>query len=278
MTAPTATVFGGSGFLGHAVVQTLAKRGYIVRVPTRDPEKAKDLKLMGAVGQIVPFRVTTRSDAAVALALAGSDVVVNLIGGAFEKSKNAFQTIHVETAARIARLAHADGARHLIHVSSLGANKGAKDEYSRTKALGEEAVRAFFPDAVILRPSLILGPRSPFLRRFAFWSRFLPFFPFFGDEQTKVQPVYVGDVAKAILAATERLDARGRIFEIGGPQIYTLREFVLFLLEKLGRRRILVFFPGFSGGSGTFQRDSIVSQLPPFGTLKDLGLLPRSGG
>jgi NADH dehydrogenase len=152
----------------------------------------------------VPFRANSRSDVAVATALEGSDVVINLIGILFEKGKNTFQSAHVETAARLARRARAASVKHFIHVSALGADAKSKAAYARTKALGEEAVRAFFPDAVILRPSVMFGPRDSFLRRFAFWSRFLPFLPLIGGGKTRFQPVYVGDVAAAILAVIEK--------------------------------------------------------------------------
>lgn len=237
----TATVFGGSGFLGHAVVQALAVRGYIVRVPTRDLEKAKDLKVLGATGQVVPFRASVRSDASVQIAMAGSDVVINLIGLLAEKNKNQFQTMHVETPARLARLAHATGAKHFIHVSALGADPRAASRYAQTKALGEEAVRAFFPDAVILRPSVMFGPRDLFLGRFARLARFMPFLPLIGGGQTKFQPVYVGDVAAAILASIDRPEAKGRLFSLGGPEVFSFKELMELLLKTMNvQRRLLV--------------------------------------
>ncbi len=242
-SAPIATVFGGSGFLGHAVVQALAQRGYIVRIPTRDLEKTKDMKLMGSVGQIVPFLATTRSDIAVATALEGSDVVINLIGLLFEKGKNTFQSTHVETAARIARIARSEGVKHYIHLSALGADAQAKSSYARTKALGEEAVRAFFPDAVILRPSVVFGPRDSFLFRFMELSRFLPFLPLIGGGKTRFQPVFVGDIAAAICAILGKTEAKGRIFALTGQKIYTFRELMSLLLKVTKRRRFLLPVP-----------------------------------
>lgn len=140
-----ATVFGGAGFLGHAVVQALAARGYLIRVPTRDLDKAQDLLPMGEVGQIVPFAASVRSDAAVAEIVRGSDIVINLIGELAEREKNGFQQAHVETAARLARISKVEGVAHFIHVSALGADMKSRSRYARTKAIGEEAVRAFFP-------------------------------------------------------------------------------------------------------------------------------------
>lgn len=235
----TATVFGGSGFLGRTVVQALAARGYIVRIPTRHLEKVKDLKCMGFPGQIVPLKTTLRADAAIAEAIKGSEIVINLIGILSEKGRDTFQTLHVETAARIARVARASGVEHFVHVSALGADPNASSRYARTKALGEEAVRAFCPDAIILRPGLLFGPRDHFLARFSPLVRFLPALPLIGGGRTRFQPVYVGDVVAALLACLDRKETRGRLFVLGGPQIYTLQELWLFLLETLGISRPL---------------------------------------
>lgn len=241
--ARTAVVFGGSGFLGHAVVQLLAAQGLIVRVPTRDPEKAKDLKVLGAPGQIVPFALSVRSDAAVTQAIAGADIVVNLIGILAEKGRDTFQTMHVETAARIARIARASDVPHFVHVSALGADAKAASAYARTKAQGEDAVRAFFPAAVILRPSVLFGPRDRFLMRFANLARFVPFLPLIGGGKTLFQPVSVGDVAAAVWAGIEKPEAKGKIFALGGPKIYSFKELMLLLLAALGIKRFLLPVP-----------------------------------
>ena len=238
-----ATVFGGTGFLGHAIVQALAARGYVVRVPTRDITKADDMKLMGAVGQIVPLRVCARTDSAAAQAMRGASIVINLIGELFESRKNSFQTTHVEMAARLARLAKAEGVTTYVHVSAFGADVQSASRYARTKALGEQAVRAFFPDAVILRPSVMFGPRDKFFNRFALMARYLPFLPLIGGGHTKFQPVYVGDVAAFLVAALDRLETRGRVYALGGPQVYTFREMMELLLQTMGRRRWLAPVP-----------------------------------
>ena len=238
-----ATIFGGTGFLGHAVVQAFAARGYQVRVPTRDVDKAQDLLPMGMIGQIVPFLATTRSDSAVAEALRGSDVVVNLIGELFEHGKNGFQLTHVETAARLARLAKAEGVPHFVHVSALGADIKSTSRYARTKAIGEEAVRAFFGDAVLLRPSVMFGPRDHFFNKFALMARFLPFLPLIGGGQTRFQPIYVGDVAQAILASLDRPETCGHVYLLGGPKVYTFQELMQIILRQSGLRRWLVPVP-----------------------------------
>lgn len=244
MTAtPVVTIFGGTGFLGHAVVQAFAARGYLVRVPTRDTEKAQDLLVMGTPGQIVVFEASVRSDAAVAETLRGSDVVVNLIGTVTEPFKNAFQFAHVEVPARIARIAKTEGVAHFVHVSALGADIKSRWRYARTKAIGEEAVRAFFADASILRPSLLFGPRDAFLNRFATMARFLPFLPLIGGGHARFQPVYVGDVAQAVLACLDRPEARGHLYLLGGPKVYTFQEIMKLLLAQLGLRRKVVSLP-----------------------------------
>lgn len=245
-TGRIATVFGGTGFLGHAVVQALAKRGYSVRVPTRDTEKAKDLKLMGATGQVVPLAASIRSDAAVTTAIAGADVVINLIGVLHEKSGLTFQTAHVETAARIARIARSEGVRQFVHVSALGASTEAKARYARTKAVGEEAVRAFFPTAIIFRPSIMFGPRDDFFNRFARMARFSPFIPLIGGGFTRFQPVYVGDVAEAIMAGLDKKEAQGHIFALGGQKRYFFEELMELLTRTMGIRRRHLPLPWFA--------------------------------
>jgi len=238
-----ATVFGGTGFLGHAVVQALASRGYIVRVPTRDLAKAEDLKLMGFVGQIVPIQTCVRSDAALVEVMRDSDVVVNLIGELTEHGRGGFQATHVETPARLARIAKAGKIGRFVHLSALGCGMAAKARYARTKAIGEEAVRAFFPHAVILRPSVLFGPRDAFLNKFALMARYLPFLPLIGGGFTKFQPVYVGDVAAAVVAVLDRPDSKGRTYALGGPQIYTFRELMAMTLAYTGLSRPLIVVP-----------------------------------
>ncbi|MDD3181793.1 MAG: complex I NDUFA9 subunit family protein [Alphaproteobacteria bacterium] len=238
-----ATIFGGTGFLGHAVVQAFAARGYQVRVPTRNLDKAQALLLLGRIGQIVPFLASVRSDATVAEALRGSDVVVNLIGELSESSKNSFQLAHVETAARMARIAKAEAVAHFIHVSALGADMKSMSRYARTKAIGEEAVRAFFGDAVLLRPSVMFGPRDRFFNKFAQMARFLPFLPLIGGGHTRFQPVYVGDVALSVLACLDHPEARGHVYLLGGPNVYSFQELMQILLRQMGLRRWLVSVP-----------------------------------
>jgi len=168
------TVFGATGFIGRHTVRRLAKTGAVIRIPTRDAEKALPLKPMGDVGQIVPIPCSPRSDTSVARAIGNSDAVVNLLGILYEKGRNTFEAMHVETAARIARLARDQGAKNFVQMSALGADANAASMYARSKAAGEQAVRTFFHDAVIMRPSIVFGPEDNFFNLFATLARISP--------------------------------------------------------------------------------------------------------
>ena len=237
-----ATVFGGAGFIGRHVVQRLAKQGWIVRVAGRDTEKAGRLRTLGAVAQVVPVAASVTDEASVARAVAGAEAVVNLVGILFERKPGDFTRIQAEGAGRVARLAAAAGARRLVHVSAIGADPASPSAYARTKAEGEAAVREAFPAATILRPSVVFGPEDQFFNRFGALAAMLPVMPVVCGA-TRFQPVYVGDVADAVMAAIEREDAQGRTYELGGPRVMTMREVLEFVLEHTGRRRPLVPMP-----------------------------------
>lgn len=237
----TATLFGATGFIGRHLVWRLARAGFGIRVATRDPAHARHLQPAGAVGQIVPLRIDPARDEDVAAVTAGADVVINLIG--ILHPARAFHAVHVETAGRIAAAAAAAGSRHLVHVSALGADAAAEALYARTKAEGEEAVRQAFPGAVVLRPSVVFGPEDDFINRFAAMAVTSPALPLIGGGHTRFQPVYVGDVAQAAMAALGRPEARGRRYELGGPEIYTMRQILELILARTGRRRRLVELP-----------------------------------
>lgn len=237
------TIFGGDGFIGRHLVRRLAKTGAVIRVPTRDPENALRLKPMGDIGLIVPFACSVRNDAAVAEAIGPSDTVINLIGILHQRGRNTFQAMHVETAARIARLAKQNGAKRFIHMSALGASETSKSSYARSKAAGEAAAAAFFPDATILRPSIVFGPEDRFFNLFATLARYLSVLPLIGGGVTKFQPVYVGDVAEAIARALEKPETRGTIYELGGPRVYSFRELLELMMRITGRHRRFVDMP-----------------------------------
>jgi uncharacterized protein YbjT (DUF2867 family) len=241
-TRSVATVFGGSGFLGRYLVKRLASVGYVVRVAVRDPEAALFLKPMGRVGQIVPLYAPVQVEDAVARAVEGTDLVVNLVGILAERKSGDFQRVHAEGAARVARLAAAAGSAAMVQISAIGADPGSDSLYARSKADGEAGVRAAFSGATILRPSIVFGLEDQFFNRFATMASWLPVMPVIAGE-TKIQPVYVGDVADAIMAVLRRADAAGAIYELGGPQVFTLRQMMEWILKATHRQRRLVNLP-----------------------------------
>jgi uncharacterized protein YbjT (DUF2867 family) len=242
-TPQCATLFGGTGFLGRAIAQSLAREGIVVRVPTRHPDRANVLRIAGDAGQIAPFYCSLRRDIDVAEAIGASDTVINLIGILNGRNANAFQSVHVELAARIARIARQQGVRNLLHISALGAGAGSNSCYACSKAAGEKAVRAFFPEAIIFRPGIMFGPDDRFLNRFVNMARFSPLLPLIGGGKTKFQPVYVGDVAKAALAALNNPEARWQTYELGGAAVYTFRELLEFVLKTMGKKRGFMNMP-----------------------------------
>jgi NADH dehydrogenase len=287
-----ATVFGGSGFIGRYVVKRLAERGHVVRVAVRDPEAALFLKPMGVPGQIVPVGVSVTDDAGVAAVVSGAEVVVNLVGILHETRTATFKAIQGEAPGRIGRAAAAAGARAVVHLSAIGADPASPSAYARSKAEGEEAVRAAFPGATILRPSIVFGPEDGFFNRFAALAQFLPALPLYGGGETRFQPVHVGDVADAVMAALDRPEAAGRTYELGGPRVYRFRELLAYILEVTGRRRLLLPLPWSVGRLQArlfellpnppltrdqlllLQRDNVVA--PGALTLAELGIRPKA--
>lgn len=260
MTARLATVFGGSGFIGRHIVQRLAAQGWRVRVAVRQPEAAHFLKPLGDVGQVVPVFADITSDASVRAAVEGAELVINAVGILFERRKSSFNAIHTEGAGRIAAAATAAGVAALVHISALGSQANSPSAYARSKAAGEAAVLAGFPTATILRPSVVFGPEDDFFNRFAAMSGVLPALPvfvsdgfrcfqggvgcrLFGSGGPKMQPVYVGDVADAVLAAAASADHAGKTYELGGPRTYSLKQLIELVLTATGRRRLLVPIP-----------------------------------
>ncbi len=241
-TRSVATVFGGSGFLGRYVVKRLAAAGYVVRVAVRDTESAMFLKPMGAVGQVVLLHASVTSDADVARAVDGADVVVNLVGILAESRKGDFQRVHAEGAGRVAKAAAAAGVRRLVQVSAIGALPSARSLYASSKGLGEQAVRAAFPTATILRPSVVFGPEDQFFNRFGAMAAMSPMIPVIAGS-SKFQPVYAGDVADAVMAALSRADALGRVYELGGPKVWTFREILAWIVQETKRHSRLVSMP-----------------------------------
>jgi NADH dehydrogenase len=246
------TVFGGAGFLGRYVVRALARGGARVRVACRRPDDALRCKPMGDVGQIAPVAANIRDDASVAAAVAGSDAVINLVGILYEGGRQTFEAVHHEGAARIARAARAAGAARLVQVSAIGAALQARSDYARTKAAGERAALAEFPEATIIRPSILFGPEDDFFNRFAAMARVSPALPLIGGGHTRFQPVYVCDVAAAIVAALDDAASAGGTYELGGPGAYSFRALMELMLAEIGRKRFLVPVPFQAAGALAF--------------------------
>lgn len=237
-----ATIFGGSGFIGRQLVRRLAAAGWTVRLAVRDPVAAAGLRTQGHVGQVVTLRAPITDEAAVACAVEGADWVVNLVGILFERRPGDFERIHAEGAGRVARLAAAAGASRLVHVSAIGADAGSPSLYAQSKAGGEAAMRAAFPSATILRPSVVFGAEDGFFNRFAQLVAQLPVTPVVSGA-TRFQPIFVGDVADAVMAALTRDDAPGRTYELGGPRVMTMREVMAYVQEVTNQRRWMLEMP-----------------------------------
>jgi len=243
------TIYGGSGFLGRDIVQHLAQAGWRVRVAVRRPNEAMQIKTCGAVGQVEIVQCNIRDDASVQAVMQSADVVVNCVGTFDRKGRNNFDAVQHEGAERIARVAAVQGIKRMVHISAIGADAAAGSEYLSSKALGETAVLAAFPKAVILRPSVIFGADDQFFNRFAGMARFGPVLPLVGAE-TKFQPVWVDDVAKAAAMAVEGT-AKAGIYELGGPDVHTLRDWVQQMLVVIHRRRLTLNIPfGIAGMMG----------------------------
>jgi NADH dehydrogenase len=235
------TIYGGSGFVGRYIAQRLAKDGWRVRVAVRRPNEAMYVRPYGAVGQVEPVLCNIRDDASVQAALMGADAVINCVGTFDRKGRNNFEAVQHLGAERIARLAAANGVARMVQISAIGADANSDSEYQRTKAAGEAAVLAHMPGAVILRPSVIFGPEDGFFNFFASLSRITPVLPLVGAE-ARFQPVYVDDVAQAAVAGASGV-AAGGIYELGGPDVRTFREWMGLMLEIIHRRKPLINVP-----------------------------------
>lgn len=244
MTLRNVTVFGASGFIGRHLVQRLARRGMRVKAAVRRPQRAQFLVPMGDVGQVVPIGADITDDASVAVAVAGADVVINLVAIFYESAGNGrFQAVHVDGAARVARIAKQAGAQRMVHLSGLGADRDSGSRYIRSRGEGEEAVRGAFPGATILRPSAVFGPEDDFFNRLAALAQCAPALPLFGGGATRYQPVYVGDVADATVNCVHDPATIGQTFELVGPRVYRFAEIVQLVLDVTERRRALVTLP-----------------------------------
>jgi uncharacterized protein YbjT (DUF2867 family) len=267
-TRNVATVFGGSGFLGRYVVQRLAAAGYITRVAVRDPEGAMFLRPMGRVGQVVPMYASLGNAATVQRAVQDASLVVNLVGILAERRHGDFTRVQAEGAGGVAAAAAAAGAERMVHISAIGADPASPSKYASSKAAGEAAVRAAFPGAAILRPSLVFGAEDQFFNRFAAMAQWMPFMPVIAGD-THMQPVYAGDVADAVMAALSRPEAAGQVYELGGPRVWRFREILAWILRETRRNRRMVEIPM---GVARFQA-SLAELLPTKPFTRDQLLL-----
>lgn len=259
------TVFGGSGFLGKHVVRALVAKGYRVRVPMRRPHIGMDLRVIGNVGQVQLVQANLRFEKSVQRAVEGSDAVINLVAVLYEAGQQSFEALHVRGAETLAKAVAAEGITNFVHVSAIGADKDSQSEYARTKGEGEEIVREHVPTVDIVRPSIIFGNEDEFFNRFASMAQLSPALPLIGGGKTKFQPVYVADVADAIARRVEA-EASAQTYELGGPEIYSFKELMQFMLETIGKKRLLVPVPWFAANMMGFGGEMVGAMpfLEPF--------------
>jgi len=290
------TIFGGSGFLGRNVVRALCKRDYRIRVAVRRPELVGHLQPAGKVGQVHAVQANLRHPASVEAAMRDSHVAINLVGILTESGAQTFDAVQTKGAETIARAASAVGAR-MVHVSAIGADENSPSHYARAKAAGEKAVLAAAPSATILRPSLMFGPEDQFTNRFAALARISPFLPLIGGGVTRMQPAYVADVATAVADAVDGKTKPGGLYELGGPEVLTMREIMEVILRITERKRMLISLPfglarlqamflQFAPGPlkltpdqvALLQSDNVVSDAAKAAglTLEGLGITPES--
>ncbi|MFI4948473.1 MAG: complex I NDUFA9 subunit family protein [Alphaproteobacteria bacterium] len=238
-----AAILGGAGFIGRYVVKRLAERGDVLTVGGRGAAAARFLKLKGDVGQVGLVNVAIDDEALLPAFVANNDTVVNLVGILYETAAQRFDMVHHIGPARLARLAREAGVARFVHISAIGADPRSPSAYARTKAAGEEAVRDAFPTATILRPSVVFGPEDQFFNRLAALAMVSPVLPLIGGGETRFQPVYVGDVADAVIRCIDDPATAGRTYELGGPKVYTFRALIELLLAEIRRKPLLVNIP-----------------------------------
>ncbi len=263
MSGKVVTVFGASGFVGRQVVRALCRQGWRVRAAMRRPHIAGDLKLSGDVGQVQLFQANVRNRDSVARALEGADAAINLVALLYESGSQTFSAVQVEGARNVAELAAEAGVSRFVLVSAIGASADSRSHYARAKAEAEKATLEAIPEAAILRPSIIFGPEDGLITRFAEMARLTPALPVIGGG-SKFQPAYVGDVAEAVANALENPASAGKIYELGGPRVYTMREIMKFTLDQIDRPRMLIPVPWLIA-SPLGYTIGLLSKLNPFG-------------
>lgn len=239
MTDNRITVFGGTGYLGRHIVQVLVDEGYRVRVAVRNPQP--DL-FSGWATNVEQVPTDVRDDASIGAAMHEAWGIVNAVGLYVERGPDTFRAVHVQGAAAIADQTRKSGAT-LIHVSGIGANSVSRSRYVRARGEGEQQVRVLAPEAIILRPSVLFGEHDAFLSTLAKIIRVAPVVPLFGSGATRLQPVYVDDVARAVATIFKAKTAPDRIYELGGPKVYLYRELIEIVMRHLGKKRLLLPIP-----------------------------------
>ncbi len=243
MANKAVTVFGGSGFVGRQIVKCLAADGWKVRVAVRHPERATLLRDYAGSGQVKVLRADVWEEATVTPAVAGASAVINTVGHYVTRGNATFEAIHGQGALHVARQAKRAGVQRLVHISGLGADTGSASPYVRARGRGEILVREAFDEVTILRPSVIFGPEDAFLNKLAAMARQAPILPLFGTGATRLQPVFVGDVAAACVRAVDDQATAGQVFELGGPRIYSYKTLLQLVLNRIGRQRLLLPVP-----------------------------------
>ena len=236
-------IFGGSGFVGQHLVRVLARDGWRIKIAVRRPDLAEFLKPLGTVGQIQPIQANLRFPESVSSAVVGSNAVVNLVGILSENRNQKFAAVQAQGARVVAEASKKAGVAKLVQISAIGADENSNSEYSQTKAEGETAAFENFPDAFVVRPSIIFGPEDNFFNQFARMMRISFMLPLIGNGVTKFQPVFVGDVAEAIAKCIQGEVKSGNILELGGSEVLSFRECLELLFEVTNRRRLFLPIP-----------------------------------
>ena len=239
----TVVVFGGGGFLGRRLVDRLTAEGMTVRVAVRHPDPARiELRSTG-FERVTVVPADVRDQASVAAAIAEADAVVNAVSAYVEKGGVTFDAVHVRGAENVAREAAAAGVARLVLVSGIGADPDSSSPYIRARGSGERVVQQVFPGATIVRPGAMFGPGDALFGTLAALARLLPALPLIGGGSTRLQPIFVEDVADAISSILSDPGTVGRTYELAGPKVYTLHELVNMTLQLMGKRRLLVPIP-----------------------------------
>ena len=275
MSIKTVTVLGGSGFVGRAIVRALAHQGFLVKVAARRIELAEPAKTAGEVGQVMLMRANLRVPASIAKVVAGSDAVVNAAGVGWQRGRQRYQSVHVDGARTIADACRGFGIKRLVHISGIGADaRSSKNGYVLSKVAAEDAIVAGFPDATIVRPSVVFGPGDVMFSRLARIACMAPFLPVVGDGSAKIQPVFVGDVAQAVATLLGKPETARSVFELGGPRVYTHREIAALVLREIDRKKPIVGLPAsLMKVAGFFAQQAAIVGLVPQLTVDQVDLM-----